>query len=59
MNRLHFDVQLRPGEDLSWLKRLGARVLRRIDPAARSNGPTWTVMLDPQGNEFCAFLAEP
>jgi len=55
-NRLHFDVQLRPGEDLPWLERLGARVLRQIDPAA---GPNGTVLLDPQGNEFCAFLAEP
>ena len=54
-NRLHFDVQLRPGEELRWLERLGARVLRPTDPAA---GPNWTVLLDPEGNEFCAFPSE-
>ncbi len=51
-NRLHFDVQLRPGEDLVWLESLGARVLHPINPAA---GPNGTVLLDPEGNEFCAF----
>ena len=51
-NRLHFDVQLRAGEDLAWLESLGARVLRPINPAA---GPNGTVLLDPEGNEFCAF----
>lgn len=54
-NRLHFDVQLRPGEDLAWLERLGARVVRRIDPAA---GRDWTVLTDPEGDEFCALPAE-
>lgn len=51
-NRLHFDVQLRPGEDLAWLESLGAHIVRPIDPAA---GPDGTVLLDPEGNEFCAF----
>src|SRR3954464_15645267 len=37
-NRLHFDVQLRLGEDLAWLEGLGARVVRPIDPAAGPNG---------------------
>src|SRR5262245_7874307 len=31
-NHLHFDVQLRAGEDLAWLESLGARVLRPINP---------------------------
>jgi hypothetical protein len=55
-NRLHFDVQLRAGEDLAWLESLGARVLRPINPAA---GPNGTVLLDPEGNEFCAFPTPP
>jgi hypothetical protein len=55
-NRLHFDVQLWAGEDLAWLEALGARVLRPINPAA---GPNGTVLLDPEGNEFCAFPALP
>ncbi|ROO89395.1 hypothetical protein EDD29_7085 [Actinocorallia herbida] len=45
-NRLHWDVT---GE-VSDLVRAGARVLREQDAEIR-----WTVMADPEGNEFCVF----
>jgi catechol 2,3-dioxygenase-like lactoylglutathione lyase family enzyme len=46
-NRLHIDVTT------SWLPELvasGATVVRTRDKSIR-----WTVMADPEGNEFCAF----
>jgi hypothetical protein len=55
-NRMHLDVNLRSVNELDWLVRLGARVLRRIDPVAGPNG--W-VLADPEGNEFCAIQPEP
>jgi len=46
-NRIHWDVDI---EDVERLVAYGARVLRRPD-----NQIGWTVMADPEGNEFCAF----
>lgn len=51
-NRLHLD--LHPGEgrregEVARLERLGASVQRHV----REPSGTWTVMLDPEGNEFC------
>jgi len=46
-NRLHFDLRA-PGdmaEEVARLQALGATVIRR--------GDAITVMLDPEGNEFC------
>jgi hypothetical protein len=42
-NRVHVDVYA----DVDDLVRRGATVTQRM--------PKWTVMLDPEGNEFCAF----
>jgi hypothetical protein len=50
-NRVHLDIYARSIEDLTGL---GARV---VLPAEES-GFSWTVMLDPEGNEFCAFLRD-
>jgi hypothetical protein len=51
-NRLHLDLHpgagLRGGE-VERLTALGARVLREV----REQGGAWTVMYDPEGNEFC------
>ncbi|MDT0309151.1 VOC family protein [Streptomyces sp. DSM 44917] len=52
-NRLHLDVHAAPGErerEVARLERLGATVSRTVD-----QGPagSWTIMLDPEGNEFC------
>jgi hypothetical protein len=47
-NRVHLDVYAR---DLADLAALGATVLE-----PRSGQRTWTVLADPEGGEFCAFL---
>ncbi len=50
-NRLHLD--LRPPESMAKeverVKALGAGELRFVE----EGGSFWTVMLDPEGNEFC------
>lgn len=51
-NRTHPDVYVTSVDDLT---ALGATVL---DPA-QETGRGWTVMADPEGNEFCAFLRPP
>ena len=52
-NRWHWDVDLPPGSDPSVLVAVGAMVL---SPAAGDQ--FWTIMADPEGNEFCAFPAD-
>ncbi len=51
-NRLHLDVYAASIDDLV---ALGATVLA----PAEETGFGWTVMADPEGGEFCAFLREP
>lgn len=46
-NRMHWDVTC---DDVGELVGAGARVLREPD-----DDISWTVLADPQGNEFCAF----
>ncbi|MFE4357311.1 VOC family protein [Kitasatospora sp. NPDC056800] len=51
-NRLHLDVHPGPGEreaTVARLTALGATTLRHVDEP----GGAWTVMQDPEGNEFC------
>jgi hypothetical protein len=50
-NRLHIDVTCSSIEDLLTF---GARRLRAADETI-----SWHVLADPDGNEFCAFLADP
>jgi hypothetical protein len=51
-NRLHLDLKVGPGlreAEVQRLQSLGAKVLNEHDdPEGR-----WTVMADPEGNEFC------
>jgi hypothetical protein len=47
-NRIHWDVQT---DDIQQLVDHGATVLRTPD-----DDISWTIMADPEGNEFCAFL---
>jgi glyoxalase superfamily protein len=49
-NRVHWDVTLDDGASVEDLEAAGATVLRRPDDEIR-----WTVMADPEGNEFCVF----
>lgn len=49
-NRIHWDVMLGAGAAGDDLVALGARVLRAPDAEI-----SWTIMADPEGNEFCVF----
>lgn len=49
-NRVHWDVLLNEGVEVGDLEAAGATVLRRPDDEIR-----WTIMADPEGNEFCVF----
>ncbi len=50
-HRVHPDISVR---DLSEVLDLGATVIRPADDEIR-----WTVMADPEGGEFCAFVQPP
>lgn len=50
-NRMHLDV-IAPDPDAE-IERLGATIVRSM----REYGYTWTVMHDPEGNEFCVAKA--
>ena len=52
-NRVHWDVDL-TGPDATALIAAGATLLR--EPTADAN---WWVLVDPEGNEFCAFAPRP
>ena len=49
-NRVHLDIY---ATDLASLERLGATVVQEQQP-----GWGWTIMADPEGGEFCAFLRD-
>ena len=51
-NRIHWDVDATGGGTVEELVRRGARVLRQPDADI-----AWTVMADPEGNEFCVFAS--
>jgi hypothetical protein len=46
-NRVHWDVNV---ESVDALVAAGATILRPRDDEIR-----WSIMADPEGNEFCAF----
>jgi catechol 2,3-dioxygenase-like lactoylglutathione lyase family enzyme len=50
-NRLHLDIRAPRSmdEEVQRLEAAGATVQRRVD----DEGNFWTVMQDPEGNEFC------
>lgn len=49
-NRMHVDLATRqPAAEVERLVRLGATKVEDRE----GNGTSWTVMLDPEGNEFC------
>ena len=55
-NRVHLDINLERPEQLDRLIERGARILRPL--GAVPNEP-WTILADPEGNEFCAFPPPP
>lgn len=49
-SRMHVDLASKnPQEEIDRLVRLGAQKVEYRE----GNGTSWTVMLDPEGNEFC------
>jgi predicted enzyme related to lactoylglutathione lyase len=49
-SRMHVDLASRdPDHEVERLVALGATKVARRE----GNGTSWTVMLDPEGNEFC------
>jgi outer membrane lipoprotein SlyB len=50
--RLHLDVTLEPGQEITDLLRLGATVV------SEPSEVRWWVLADPEGHEFCAFAPE-
>jgi predicted enzyme related to lactoylglutathione lyase len=52
-NRVHIDINMPNGAEMERLQRLGACVLEEIHDA--EGRLKWTIMADPEGNEFCAF----
>jgi hypothetical protein len=51
-NRVHWDLTVPDGSGVALLVARGATVLRAPDAEI-----SWTVMADPEGNEFCVFVA--
>ena len=52
-NRVHLDINMPDSAEMERLQRLGARVLQEIRDA--EGRLKWTILADPEGNEFCAF----
>ncbi len=52
-NRVHIDINLSDDAAMARLRELGASSLREI--RGDDGALWWTIMADPEGNEFCAF----
>ena len=52
-NRVHLDITMPDDAEMERLQRLGARPLQEI--RGEDGALWWTIMADPEGNEFCAF----
>jgi len=55
-NRLHLDLKVHDStmeEEVERLVALGARVVDRVDLTSGTWTGKWTVIQDPEGNEFC------
>jgi predicted enzyme related to lactoylglutathione lyase len=51
-NRLHLDLSPDPGEQEAEIERVLALGARRVD-IGQTGAESWTVLADPEGNEFC------
>jgi hypothetical protein len=52
-NRVHIDINMPDNAEMDRLLGLGARVVEEI--RGEDGALWWTIMADPEGNEFCAF----
>ncbi len=52
-NRVHIDINMPDAAEIQRLIDLGAQPLREI--RGEDGMLWWTIMADPEGNEFCAF----
>lgn len=55
-NRVHLDINMPDDAEMERLQGLGARPLQEI--RGEDGALWWTIMADPEGNEFCAFPPE-
>ena len=51
-NRLHLDLSPNPAEQEAEIERILALRARRVD-IGQTGAESWTVLADPEGNEFC------
>jgi hypothetical protein len=51
-NRLHLDLSPDLGEQEAEIERILALGARRVD-IGQTGAESWTVLADPEGNEFC------
>jgi predicted enzyme related to lactoylglutathione lyase len=51
-NRVHLDITTSAADRDQEIKRLLALGAQRVD-VGQSGGESWTVLADPEGNEFC------
>jgi len=51
-NRLHLDLTPRSGDQGAEVERILALGARRVD-IGQTGAESWTVLADPEGNEFC------
>jgi hypothetical protein len=51
-NRLHLDLSPGPGGQEAEIERILALGARRVD-IGQTGAESWTVLADPEGNEFC------
>jgi predicted enzyme related to lactoylglutathione lyase len=51
-NRLHLDLSPDPGEQEAEIERILALGARPVD-IGQTGAESWTVLADPEGNEFC------
>ncbi|MPZ63143.1 MAG: VOC family protein [Propionibacteriales bacterium] len=51
-NRLHLDLTSRPEERDAEIERILALGAHRVD-VGQTGAESWTVLADPEGNEFC------
>jgi predicted enzyme related to lactoylglutathione lyase len=56
-NRLHLDLTPSSGDQAAEVERILALGARRVD-IGQTGAESWTVLADPEGNEFCVVRAK-